>query len=309
VGISSLSLKEDTPLYDELLKLGYIVLSRISPSNSNSQQSSNPNSSKYLKTYNPYGETVFILLEECDYPSCVLNESSTVTETGIPVKLTYAQCNNLDICGVAFECDSNVCVLKRNSENPLMFNEANFVQSSVSHPASSSMQDGINFLRINNDSQAYPIVKLSDLRSNPEAVLKSADQSFKRMRNLSYNYISESYTTALNEVNIGANELSKEIFSFDKLSKSASISLIKDIGELEHMVQDYHVIENQSEDMKRKYKIVVANLFKRHQLMDLYIKYMTKFIKKHGELKLFVDEMKDTNKLLSEILSYDSKII
>lgn len=282
----------------ELLSYGYVPINKVLLGEGSTEQRI-----KYIKAYNPYGELVYILLD--GEGMCQGNLCTTMTEvaseTTIPytLKMTAAECNNLDVCAIIFECEQGVCALHRKKDNPVEFDEQLFVHNrQIGTP-------GRDFLRNKTVALPYPVVRLSEIRVNPERVLIASDESFKRMRNEFYKIsINE-----LNETNKLYNRLSVESKKFQTNAEIFSKSLMNDVIQLENLAEEHRSINSSDKNQKQNYKLVLINLKKRHEFLEEYLRYIDYYSQSQNTLNSMIEDLNKLNLKMETTINKLGKVL
>ncbi len=164
-----------------LVKSGYLPLDKILTKDDNGMLMC-----RYIKAIDSSGRTTFVDMD-CDGMVSVEPSNMTMTKVSsasvVPysVKMGAYECANSDVCGVAFECDNEICTLKRSNED-LTPTETVFAQIKEGKGSLSHSYHGM----LQNHPIAYPIVSLSDIKNNPEQVACSVRDSHNRMRNIAF---------------------------------------------------------------------------------------------------------------------------
>lgn len=268
----------------ELIKYGYIPINKILLDEKTPSQRI-----KYIKAYNPYGELVYILLDGegvCQGNLCTtMNEISSAESIPYALKMTATECNNLDICGVLFECEKSILTLHRRKDNPAEFDEQLFIHERLLGTP------GRNYFRDGSVSMPYPIVKLSELRINPEAVLISSDESFRRMRNEFYKLAD----TELVGTNKLYNQLDLQAKRFQNNAASFSTKLLNDINQLETLASEHKALGTLNDIQKANYKLVLSNLRKRHEFLEEYLRHVDHYNQAQNVLNSMIEDLNQLN--------------
>jgi len=287
-------LNPDKNIDVELSNAGYTPITKILI------QSSDSNRIKYIKTYNTHGKLVYVYLDcdgNCSDMDCV--QMSEVTEgLNVPYTLrtTAASCNNLDISGIAFECGEGICALHRKRNNPMDFDEYLFTPEDHQHT---------DIMYTKGMAMPYPIVRLSEIRSNPDLITASIDESFINMRNTFFDLSNKE----VNETISLLNKLEVESRNFLITARNVISQLNSDIQVLEKMAAEHRTAKNPTAEMKKNYRLILVNLRKRHEYLEEYIRYTDYFSRSQGALSTVVDDISKINAKISNISKNLGKVL
>ncbi len=268
----------------ELLAYGYVPLNKILLSGPDQMERI-----RYIKAYNPYGELVYIYLDDQGYCQDNLCSSMVETQTGeaIPytLRMTASECNNLDVCGVIFECEQGICSLHRKKDNPVEFDERVYQHTRlVGTP-------GRDYLWNKSIAMPYPIIRLSEIRANPKAILLATDESFKRMRNVFY----ETAVQELTKTGSLYNSLEVEAKKFQVNASVFSQKLMNDIIQLEGIADEHRLVPAPDETQKQNYRLVLANLRKRHEFLEEYLRHVDHYSRVQSMISSMIEDLKGLN--------------
>ena len=212
---------------------------------------------KYVKAINRLGQYVFIAIDTSGYMSVRTRDLTLIKETTgslVPfsVKNGSLGCVGND-CGVALECDSSdLCVLTRDSQD-MTVREVGLTLVEKQPETAAVVRDG-------NSVISYPVVKLSDIRANPEQVLINSDIATARLRNLAYEALTEKRVDEWNAV----AELVRVFKDFMDEEDSFRVNLENDLRLLRELNDTYLAIPSMSEAHRAKFDIVRNNLSRRN---------------------------------------------
>lgn len=158
-------------LDEELTRSGYSPLSKmvmVSPQGESQV--------KYVKAQNQLGEQVYVAIDvEDSFISQGANDPRLrESKLGFNIpqvekELAFSKAG-LGVAGVAFECKSGLCTLMHDEQINAP-REQNFVLIHTKKVEESLVL------------ASYPVVKMSEIRCNPQACLKNIDCALRRMRN------------------------------------------------------------------------------------------------------------------------------
>jgi len=277
---------ENSSLENELLNAGYAPSSKIIVRTDNGEKRT-----QYIKAINKKGQSVFILVDVTGYTTArssdlTLIESHSASVVPYSVKTGAYTCAGKDVCGVAFECGSDaVCVLARGTQD-LSPKEANFVLVEP-HALSSAV------IETDGSIMAYPVIRLSEIRANPDLVLSNTDLVTRRLRNSSY--IAELQELANAQQSI--QQLIAAFVKFNGMREVSAVSLNTTLTQLEAWNNEYIKCPPQTDDAKDKYRKLQYNLAFRNEGIATLLRSMKK-------VSDFGKQIDDISKEINEITNY-----
>lgn len=243
---------------------------------------------QYIKAVDATGRSAFVDLDcegyvAVDPKDMTMTNSSSVNASVVPysVKMGTYECVSSDVCGVAFECDNEICTLKRTDQS-LTPSETVFTTLK-----SGNGDKGM----LSNTPIAYPIVSLSDLKANPEQVASSIKDSHNRMRNVAFGQANRDTENLVN----ATKSFNAEIKRFDTNQRLISTSLNKTINELERIHAQYKRSPPASDKERANLRSVQYNLRKRHDLVVDFIKLSESVNDRTDRVKELAGEVKSLN--------------
>ena len=274
---------------DELKKYGYDVKEKVIVRDDEGTLV------KYIKAINPSGHKVFIepdiealVSAPADQEPLILSRDVTIQPYSL--KHGVMELTGLQTRGIAFECHNGLCTLLRN-ESDLRPSEESFVL-----PSSKSADT---------NPVLYPIVRMSEIQANSQAVLRNSDEITMRLRNTIYHQ-------AQTEMKKSQDTVKRLDSAFTDLNKSinkAMGSISSQIKTLHGYKQKYEGALGGSQLDAVKYRSVIDNLYVRHEMLadllhtledsKLERSYLEEHIKKLNMLNQYVKtELTDTDYIL-----------
>lgn len=156
-----------------LISKGFAPITRIHMKH----PSSKDDNVSFIKAFTDLGHMCYVKLD-IDQPikrdnDLSLTKVDTISKEPIKDgKLSVDECGRLDVCGVAYECNEGICVLRRDLES-LDLLEDTFT---VTEP--SSLLHGFE----KREPLAYPIVLYSEIVANEQAVMWNIARSTARLK-------------------------------------------------------------------------------------------------------------------------------
>lgn len=203
---------------DELARAGYTVINQFSVR----EDKTDTIRASYVKAIDRNGRTVYILLDDTGYTSvnpADLTEVDAKIATQIPdsLKRSVYQQAGTGVGGVVFECPNGICSITRNPQMEAV--ESSFIL--VSKKAETSAVMGT-------DPVAHPVVRLSEIRANPSAVLLNTEAASSKIRNSQYTDCVEQ----LKRDEALLRELNESFNRYHKTRNEAKSSLESSIAQL-----------------------------------------------------------------------------
>jgi hypothetical protein len=250
-----------------LVNNGYIPKDKIVTKNGNGQMGA-----LYIKAINSFGQTVFVELDDEGYVSTDKDDLTMVREekaNDIPysIKMGIAECMNTEVCGVAFDCNESICTMIRQPDSNTP-KEENFIYTEKRSERAAILGDKVI---------AYPIVRLTEIKANPNLVLENTNVATGRIRNAAY----EKSMQEINESSKSVLELENAFIAFNEKRVIIQEQLNRSISDLTLMNVEYLNNKSMTDEEKEKHRLVQINLRKRNEL----IVELLNFCKQIGDMK------------------------
>lgn len=250
---------------NELAELGYSVINLIvSPK------------IQFLKAINKKGQKIYIYI---DVLGCSVKDIEIIITEINTNSLSYStknggySCAGMDVIGIAFEYGTNfICTVMRGA-NDLNFTEVNYALNNKNHIQNCSFEGCV---------MTYPIIKLSELRVNPDIVLYNTDVVTRRLRNSEDSYERQE----LSNTDCALEKLNDALCNFKQACNNSTHKLIVNIQHLKTCE------EHESRD----------DLIKSNDDIIKIICIMKKVASKRKEMEKMANEIEElTNYLCSQI--------
>ena len=193
------------------------------------------------------------------------------------LKVGSFEASSSSLFGVGFECDNQVCVMSRkdNSLEPIetVFSYSKDMGVQEKHPI------------------PFPIVKLSEILVNPEAVLKNIAGSHARMRNIAF----QSCVKDVNMMMENTGKLGREVERFAKKSREVAGDLENTIKYLEDMHDKYIETGAKTETDLANLKAIRFNLNKRADLQSDFISLCHSMRERAQRISILEEEIRQLN--------------
>ncbi len=212
-------------------------------------------SAKYVKVVDSRGNTSYI---EIDMDGNVMqmpgdittSVSEDVISVPLSIKMGLYKCANLDVCGVAMECQDGVCMLLRDDDDEME-------EKMLSRSSDNGEEFGIE----SDEFIGYPIIKLSEVLDNPILASKIIDDTTNRIQKNAINkYLYEltmfekSQKKSIDNTNEFVNKLSNKIGlvklnlkELDKVRSNYDLNPPKTDSEREKMLKNAYLIRQHNE--------------------------------------------------------------
>ena len=273
---------EDSGVEKTLTDSGYLPLDKILSKDDNDNLMC-----QYIKVIDATGRTAFVDLDCEGYVSVnakdvhVMASSKDVSVVPYSVKMGTYECASNDVCGVAFECDNEVCTLKR-TDNSLNPSESVFVHSKVNN-----QEHGL----LSSHPIAYPIVSMSDIKVNPAAVARGIKDSHHRMRMAAFQQIERD----AKELTAAATALEQQVARFHNIQHLVSNSLQTTTNQLERIHENYKRSPPSTDLERAKLRSVHYNLRKRHDLVIDDLRLAETVTERTDRIRELIGEIKSLN--------------
>lgn len=270
-------------LEKELLNVGYAPISKIVI-----RSDTGDKRTQYIKAINKKGQKVFILVDVNGYTTArstdlTLIEAHSASVVPYSIKTGAYNCAGKDVCGVAFECGSDaVCVLSREAKD-LTPKEATFVFVEQNNPETAAT------LESEGSIMSYPVIRLSEIRANPNLVLSNTDMVTRRLRN-------SAYTAQLQELSSTQQSIGKlnaAFIRFNQMRENAAVKLNKTLTQLEQWNDIYMANPPQTDDAKDKYRQLQFNLAQRNEGIATLLRSINKVTDKRAQIDGIAKEINE----------------
>lgn len=238
----------------------------------------------FMKAIDKLGQRVYIDVDTGSYPSKrnIVSESPTKVFTDDVVVTDKYQCIGNDVCGVAFECGKNLCLLAR-------------YRGEVDPIRKDWTTEHAVFEDIGGEySVTYPVIRLSDIIANPEAALINTKLVLNRLRNI--DYVGE--TTKLVDLRSSLSQMEIAFREFDSINNSVLDKVDSDLKKLEEWREQYNRVPI-NDVIRDRLEKVLSSITYRH---DINVKLLAS-IASAAELKEDIDRITSKFKALSSDLN------
>jgi len=279
-------LEDENSVENDLAKYGYVATDKIITRDNDGNVAA-----RYIKATNDRGQQVFVELDidgkvAVRPTDLTLIESKQANEIPYNVKVGTYNCAGNGVCGVAFECKEGLCTLVRD-DNTLQPVESNFVTVQQFDKKSGILEG---------DPMSYPIVRLSDIKANPDLVAKYIDDSTRRIRNTGYNNCNAEF----NNLAKSLDSLNLSYRTLERKQRDTFITLSNTLRDLERMQKDYIVNPPKNETQQNKYNNLLYNIRRRNE-------YIVELLKVCQRVNYFNKVITSVNNDINDTISYINK--
>lgn len=235
----------------EIKKKGYTILSKVFVKDSDGDIES-----LFIKAYDALGHVVFIDLDKAGSVKCELEIDQILIpsreEFGFDITSMLGGVLEETIrysSGVAMICNAGICTLTHDIRTLGQYKSSAYLHSSNTSICEANLQR----------REFYPIVKLSDIISDNETVVRNTDAAVKKMENIAYERFVSSSNEMIGELWTLQETVSKVATNIEQTLRGIS----ETIGALESYAT------GQASSPVSDEKQVIYNLKLRHELFSL----------------------------------------
>lgn len=261
---------------NELNILGYKILGKIVVNDLNGHKHI-----KYLKVINKKCHKLFIYVDIIGYSSVqstdmVINETESGNSLSYSIKNGACNCMGNDVNGIAFEYGTNsICTLVRENNN------VNLVESNYS------------FINLQNNNEnnitSYPIIRLSEIKVNPEIVLENTDTVIRRLRTAE----DSNERNELNNTHCSLELLNEAFIDFNDSCNEVTDKLVISLNQLKEWNDIYLNDPPCDDEYKEKFQKLQCKLTNTNDDVLKLIYIMKRVASKKRELEKITAEVKE----------------
>lgn len=270
------TLIETASAEQELIKNEYYPIIRISTSQLEG------NNINYVKCINKKGQYVYVIIDNgfLTARSKDLQYMETTEAISIPlsVKCGIVECAELGVTGIAFDCKNSLCIVTRDE---------NLDTVEKTFKIFGERQN--TFIIPDGEIIPFPIITLSEIKSNPEEILDICDKIVRKIRKQLFDKIDYNLLAITNN-NLALFQNMKETC---ETLKNTMLQMHKTFEELEEYDRIFTDKPPTLEENKNKYKLVKHNLRKMNDSFIEFVKINSKIQEKDRQLTEIAQEIKD----------------
>jgi len=208
---------------------------------------------EYLKAINSRGQPVYIEADSDSYLKTSGNENALnllSDQSNIPhsVKNGSLECAGTDVCGVVFECQDGVCVVKRCDR--------------TLDPKEVVYANGDTF-SYNDGGVPYPVIRMSELESCPGQVSAGVDEATDRL----IRSVLDSGAESISALSDPLEKIAQHHYKFYESYCKSYQKLLDTIKQVRDIADNYEKYPPTTREEIEKYKVVKKDLIKRYQLV------------------------------------------
>lgn len=207
---------------------------------------------KYYQVHNTDGDIFYVKIDSDAGVTGVSKDFRTFREIkGMDIPLSYkvglAKCANSVMCGVAFQCNGDVCFLRENN-SPGQFSEKTYSETTDHiHQTLSNPKYPV----------AFPVVTLSEVIRDKNEVRRRVRMATKRIWDTIFRNTDESLDSTIKSL----NNLTLSAIHFRELRKKFHQQIIRDTEDLRKYIDNYRRYVKMDSSIKDKFKSTVDNMF------------------------------------------------
>lgn len=287
---------ENDEIEQTLVDLGYIVIAKVVI-----QGTDGAKEARYVEAINRLGQKVYIELDlegqvAVRTRDLTMIESKDATVIPYSVKVGALECAGLDVCGVAFTCKDNICVVSHDDNvNP---QETNFVFIKERAPE-------IGLISTDGVTSIYPIVKLSEIVANPALVLRSTNDVTRRIRSATFAGCND----GLEKFKETINRLNDNFLAFDRVYTQAATELPKRIQQLEENHVQFLNLKDPTDADREIYRKLVDNLRKRNEYLVELLKMCEVVYMKQQHLSKYAAQLKESAEFIQNEIDISDRVL
>lgn len=274
---------DDTRAEEELLKHGYAIVDKVF-----TRDGSGKVVCEYIKARTVRGQLVFV---EMDSGGCVAyrKDDLTAVRTKDAIKVPHSakmgalECADLNVCGVAFECEGGICTLVRKCDDRSMAPSEHHLVTVTKHRDTAIVMD--------DNPIAYPVVKMSEIIANNCLVMENIDKVTRKMRNKGFLRCKKN----LKENKCLLQKLVHEYHVFCENTADMFDRLQRSIDDLEHIQDPYLECPPECDENKAKYRTLGFNLRTRHDYLEHLIRHCDEVAANRMALEEMWQQLHDKN--------------
>jgi len=266
----------DEEVEEELIKSGYTPVSKIVVSKNGELEG------KYIKALNKYGQYVYVELDTegvLAIDGDIITHTEVKDATEIPLVDAY-KCVEGGVCGVASECEGGVCTLTRTKGSKYP-RQTTLVRQERSTDTSTSAMLG-------DDMVAYPVVRLSEIRADPENALFAQNEATTLLRDQRNVALDED----LAKMAILLNTLTDEFNEFQDIREDLILRVNSDLTRLEEANVTYVMSPPATVTERNDYEFIVTELKRRNDIVIDLLKCAAEVASQRDELRRLIDDIR-----------------
>lgn len=221
----------------------------------------------YIEVVNTKGQLAYVQLDTDGFVAYQPNDRTLIEVTPseiVPyqIRSDSYQCVGSAVCGVGFKCINGICTLINDNDDHTP-REQDFITTEA-HAEKAGILDS--------NPIAYPIVRLSEIMANPNAVAKNIATASKRIRDSTYEKSKDSLETLYNSI----ENLRKSVYTFYNKQDKIFKTLLKTTDSLESFHDSYKTKQVLTNKDEINFQSVMYNLRRRNELIIDLLKINTR---------------------------------
>ena len=277
----------DDHLEQELATYGYMSVDKIIIKDGEDE------SIRYLKVINNHGQKFLIELNVDGYylsilPTDIVVETSKTAEI-IPysIKVGSYECAKLNVCGVALECRSEICILSRT-------NDLTPLEERFTIYLDTPYQKG----QFDDSPIVYPIVKLTEVKNNHSIVDDNIDLVMSRIRRSEYSQCEGD----IKGLSVVMRSTMNNLNTFMESKESAFKRLSSTLDDLDNLIKEHEEIianGNMTSENYNNYHLLRLIIRRRYELYDQLLRTCRQISKYKQQINTLNVLIEESNKLVN----------
>lgn len=249
---------------------------------------------KYYQVYNTDGDIFYVKIDSNTGVTGINKDFRTFREIkGMDIPLSYkvglAKCANSVMCGVAFQCNGDVCFLRETGDSGQLSEKT--YSETTEHVAQTLTNPKYPV--------ALPVVTLSEVMADKNEVRRRIRIATKRIWETIFATTDASLTETIHTL----NNLTLSAIRFRDLRKTFHQQIIRDTEELRRHIDNYRRYVKMEVPIKDRFKLTVDNMFIRVKAFLKLINLTNTFNKLQGQFNSLRETVDKINTAISSDIS------
>lgn len=255
----------------------------------------------YIKAENPVGDIVFIQTDKSggltvQLPNRTVVKISEGSSIPTSVKISAMECAGSAVCGAAFQCNGELCILQRKDDGKIY--QATYVVTET--PRETKMTPF-------GSPVAFPVITLTEIESNNDDAIARVHKATLEIQQAAKISSTQQLVDTSKSINTLATQMNTLVTAYQKMHEFRDAEVFNNVKEIDRL---RGLSQPLSEENQVKYKATVDKLF---NLSMTFIQLVT-FAKEYAAVQQQIDELTlKTNDAIYGMYiearrSYDSKV-
>lgn len=223
---------------------------------------------RYVKVRTVDGYSAYIDMDKEGYLASedsppILVETPPTPLIQHSVKMGMYQAARTETEGIAFECDTFLCVISQAAETREPHEQNFSLPSALPAEGAPAPAPALAGACVCVNKIAYPVIKLTHLLANPYATAEYIEIASKRIRNQEYAHLQEALSNNVASI----QRLSAAYDTFNQRQQQLFKDLSEKIKKVRTYLDPYKTNPPKTAQEKEKYHTIVYNLQRRNELI------------------------------------------